>query len=70
MSPPAALAGALGFAIVIGAGEESVFFRVLLTPLLRQFPSGGAVVMTALAFGLAHFNGVQNGLVGIVLAET
>ena len=70
VSPPAAVAGALGFAIVNGAIEDSIFFGVLLTPLLRQFPSGVAVVMAALAFGLAHSNGVPNGLVGIVLAGT
>lgn len=70
VAPPVAVAGALGFTIVNGAIEDSIFFGVLLTPLLRHFPSGLAVVMTALAFGLAHFNGVPNGLVGIVLAGT
>lgn len=50
--------------------EDSIFFGVLLTPLLRHFPSGLAVIMTALAFGLAHFNGVPSGLAGIILAAT
>lgn len=70
LSPPVAIAGALGFMIVNGAVEDSVFFGVLLTPLLRHFPPGLAVIMTALAFGLAHFNGVPSGPVGIVLAAT
>lgn len=68
VSPPVAVAGALGFAIVNGAIEDSIFFGVLLTPLLRHFPAAPAVIMTAVAFGLAHFNGVPNGVVGVVLA--
>jgi membrane protease YdiL (CAAX protease family) len=70
VSPSMAIVGALGFTIVNGAIEDSIFFGVLLTPLLRHLPSGLAVVMTAVTFGLAHFNGVPSGLVGIVLAAT
>ncbi len=68
VSTPVAVVGALGFAIVNGAIEDSIFFGILLTPLLRYFPPAAAVTMTAIAFGVAHFNGVPNGIVGILLA--
>lgn len=68
--PPVAIAGALGFMILNGAIEDSIFFGVLLTPLLRYFPPRLAVAMTAAAFGLAHFAGVPSGAVGVVLAAT
>lgn len=67
---PVAVVGALGFAVVNGAIEDSFFFGVLLTPMLRYFPSKWAVVLTAAAFGFAHWNGVPNGLIGVVLAGT
>lgn len=67
---PVAVAGALGCAIVNGAIEDSIFFGLLLTPMLRYFPPRWAVVLTALAFGLAHFHGVPNGVVGVLLAGT
>lgn len=70
VSPPVAVAGALGFAIVNGAIEDSIFFGILLTPLLRHFSPPAAVTMTAIAFGVAHFNGVPNGVVGVLLAAS
>lgn len=68
VSAPVAVTGALGFAIVNGAIEDSIFFGILLTPMLRYFPPRWAVSLTALAFGLAHFQGVPSGVVGVILA--
>ncbi|WP_105034832.1 CPBP family intramembrane glutamic endopeptidase [Cryobacterium aureum] len=68
VSAPVAVTGALGFAIVNGAIEDSIFFGILLTPMLRYFPPRWAVSLTALAFGLAHFHGVPSGVVGVILA--
>ena len=65
---PAAVAGGLGFMILNGAIEDSIFFGVLLTPLLRYFPHRWAILLIALAFGTAHLHGVPNGLAGVVLA--
>ncbi|MDF2047076.1 CPBP family glutamic-type intramembrane protease [Microbacterium sp. Kw_RZR3] len=65
-----AVAGAVGFTVLNGAIEDSIFFGLLLTPMLRYFPPRSAVALTALAFGLAHLHGVPNGIVGVLLAGT
>lgn len=67
---PVAVIGALGFVIINGAIEDSVFFGVLLSPILRYFPQRWAIPLIAIAFGLAHFKGVPSGLVGVALAGT
>lgn len=68
VSPTGAVLAAFGFAIVNGAIEDSIFFGILLTAMLRYFPATWAVGLTAIAFGLAHFQGVPSGFVGVFLA--
>jgi membrane protease YdiL (CAAX protease family) len=65
---PVAAAGGLGFLILNGAVEDSVFFGVLLTPVLRHYPRSWAIGLIAVGFGTAHVHGVPNGAPGIVLA--
>lgn len=64
----AAVGGGLGFMIINGGVEDSIFFGILLTPLLRYFPRQWAITLIAVAFGIAHLNGVPNGLAGVILA--
>lgn len=65
---PAAVAGGLGFMLLNGGIEDSIFFGVLLTPILRYFPRKWAIALIALAFGIAHLHGVPSGLTGVILA--
>lgn len=65
---PVAAVGGLGFLILNGAVEDSVFFGVLLTPALRHYPRSWAIGLIAVGFGTAHVHGVPNGVPGIVLA--
>lgn len=65
---PVAAIGGLGFMILNGGIEDSIFFGVLLTPILQYFPQKWAIFLIALAFGAAHLHGVPNGLVGVILA--
>ena len=66
--PVAAGAGGIGFLVVNGLVEDSLFFGVLLSALTRALPGWAAVTLTAGAFGLAHLNGIPNGAVGVVMA--
>jgi membrane protease YdiL (CAAX protease family) len=54
-------AGLLGVALVIGTPVvEELFFRgLLLRSLARRFGDGWAVALSALAFGLSHFQALQ-----------
>lgn len=62
--------GALGFA-GINAALEEVAFRGLLQPALGvAFGPLAAVLLQAVAFGVAHLHGVPNGPLGAAMAGT
>ena len=54
--------------VLNGGIEDSIFFGVLLSPLLRYYSRAWAIALIATAFGVAHFHGVPNGLAGVILA--
>lgn len=59
---------ALGAALVNALGEEALWRGVLADvsdPVLRL---GSAVGLQSLSFGLAHFHGIPNGVLGVVAA--
>ncbi len=65
------VAGAVGFAIVNATLEEIAFRGLLQSALasaLRSMPA--AIVLQAVAFGVAHLHGVPNGPLGAVMAGT
>ncbi len=66
--PVAATAGGVGFLVLNGLVEDSLFFGVLLSALHRVLPGWAAVAVTAATFGFAHLHGVPNGAVGVVMA--
>ena len=59
--------GGLGFLIINGVVEDMIFFGVLYTATIGNL-GRAAIPLAALAFGIAHFNGVPNGIVGVVMA--
>lgn len=59
--------GGLGFLIINGVVEDMVFFGVLLTAATSNL-GRTAIPLAALAFGVAHLNGVPSGVVGAVMA--
>lgn len=63
--------GAVGFAIVNATLEELAFRGVLQTSLAEATGSMPlAIVLQAIAFGLAHLHGVPNGWLGVAMAGT
>jgi len=59
--------GGLGFLIINGVIEDMIFFGVLLTAAIGNL-GRTAIPLAALAFGVAHLNGVPSGVVGGVMA--
>lgn len=68
VSTPLAITGALAFLIVNGAIEDSIWAGVLLSATERLVPSWLAIAAVATSFGLAHLNGVPDGIVGVIMA--
>lgn len=63
--------GAVGFAIVNATLEELAFRGVLQSSLAEATGSMPlAIVVQAIAFGLAHLHGVPNGWLGVAMAGT
>lgn len=64
---PVAIAGIFLFLVVNGAAEDSVWSGVLMTAARGTMPAPVAIAVTALSFGIAHLDGVPNGLIGVVM---
>lgn len=70
-SPMLLVLGAVGFAIVNATLEELAFRGVLQSSLTKATGSMPlAIVIQAVAFGLAHLHGVPNGWLGVAMAGT
>lgn len=59
--------GAIGFALLNGALEESIYRGIFLSSLGAVFSVRTALVGQAIAFGVIHLHGVPSGGTGIVL---
>ncbi|WP_279606674.1 CPBP family intramembrane glutamic endopeptidase [Sphingobium yanoikuyae] len=68
-SPSALIFSGIGFSIVNAILEEAVWRGVLLHWLKQRFTPILAVVLQAVSFGAAHWNGFPNGLAGSLLAS-
>jgi CAAX protease family protein len=60
--------GVLGFSLVNGIWEEGLYRGILQTELTAALGARPAIVIQAVAFGIAHLNGFPSGWVGAVLA--
>jgi membrane protease YdiL (CAAX protease family) len=58
---------ALLLAAMNSFAEEMLYRGVLLGPLLRQVTANQAISMTAVLFGIAHYQGTPSGFPGMVL---
>jgi uncharacterized protein len=59
---------AVGFATVNAFAEEAIYRGIIQTALTRAVGALPAVVLQAVAFGLAHTHGFPSGAAGVVLA--
>jgi len=64
----AAALGGFVFLVFNGIVEDVVFFGLLLTASSRAL-GRGAIPLVALIFGVAHVNGVPNGVPGVLMAS-
>ena len=58
----------LVFSVTNALGEEISYRIALLAPVANVVPSAHAMVMSAVYFGVAHYNGIPSGVVGITMA--
>lgn len=50
-------------------GEELTYRGALLAPAIRSFGPRQAVLLTAIYFGIGHYNGMPNGVIGVAMAS-
>lgn len=68
VSPIGLVGAALTFSILNALLEEVIWRGILLQWLAQVLRPGIAILIQALSFGIAHWNGVPSGLSGVVLA--
>ena len=65
-----AVLGALLFLVVNGLIEDVMFFGEALSTAEEGLLPLVAQIAVAASFGLAHFNGIPNGWIGVAMAST
>ncbi|MEL6827116.1 MAG: CPBP family intramembrane glutamic endopeptidase [Pseudomonadota bacterium] len=56
------------FSVINALLEEVVWRGILLRALIKKSNATVAVVVSAASFGIAHFHGVPNGILGVILS--